>query len=93
VVLLAAAAPAHSTYRVQMKDVAFVPADVVARVGDRIEWQNEDIVDHTATSETAGFDVVVSSGRSRATVLERPGTFTYTCRYHPNMTGRIRVEG
>jgi plastocyanin len=96
--LLAAAAAAQTgtgsanVHRVEMKDIAFVPAEVSAHVGDRIEWHNGDIVDHTATSEAAGFDVVVASGRSEGAVLTRAGTFTYSCRYHPNMTGHIRVQ-
>lgn len=96
-VALAAAALATSaiaaakTLHVSIKDVAFAPAEISAKVGDRITWQNADIVPHTATSEEAGFDVEIAPGQTGEAVLKRAGTFGYVCRYHPNMTGRITV--
>lgn len=97
-VALAAAALAQyawaegRAHRIEMKDVAFAPAQVSARAGDSVAWDNADIVAHTATSEAGGFDVDVPPGGKGSTVMTRPGTFSYTCRYHPNMTGRIVVE-
>jgi plastocyanin len=94
----AAAAPSRpvsaerQTRRIAMKDVAFVPTQVKAHAGDTLEWDNGDIVAHTATSEEAGFDVEVTPGRKGSAVVTRPGTFTYTCRYHPNMAGQIVVK-
>ena len=78
-------------HRIAMKDVAFAPARVTVRVGDSVAWDNGDIVAHTATSEEGGFDVDVPSGRKGSAVLTRPGTFSYICRYHPNMTGQLVV--
>ena len=83
---------AGRAHRVEMKDVAFAPAQVSVRAGSTVAWDNADIVAHTATSEGGGFDVDVPPGGKGSTVLTRPGTFSYTCRYHPNMTGRIVVE-
>jgi len=75
-----------------MKDVAFAPARVTVHAGDTLEWGNEDIVAHTATSEEAGFDVEVLPGRKGSIIVTRSGTFAYTCRYHPNMTGQVVME-
>ena len=61
-------------------------------VGDTVLWRNNDILDHTATDEAQGWDVAVPSGQSGEIVLQTPGTFAYICRYHPNMTGTIRVS-
>ena len=79
-------------HRVEMRDVAFAPARLTVRAGDSVAWRNGDIVAHTATSEGGGFDVDVPPGGEGSTVMARPGTFGYTCRYHPNMTGQIVVE-
>ena len=96
--LMTAAAPAPfvlaegRAHRVDMRDVAFAPARVTAHAGDSVVWRNGDIVAHTATSEEGGFDVDVPPGGEGSAVMARPGSFAYTCRYHPNMMGRIVVE-
>jgi plastocyanin len=86
------AAANRRVYRIEMRDVAFTPAQVTVHAGDTLEWDNEDIVAHTATSQEAGFDVAVPPGGKGSTAVTRPGTFSYTCRYHPNMRGQIVVE-
>ena len=48
--------------RIEMKNVAFVPAQVRVHVGVTLEWDNDDIVADTATSKDAGFDVNVPPG-------------------------------
>lgn len=80
------------THRIDMKGVAFAPAQVTVHVGDTVQWDNSDIVAHTATSKDGGFDVNVLPNRSGITVVKRPGSFNYTCRYHPNMKGVLLVE-
>ncbi len=80
------------THRIDMKSVDFVPAQVTVRVGDTLEWDNSDIVAHTATSKDGGFDVNVLPGRKGSTVVKAPGTFNYIWRYHPNMKGQIVVQ-
>ena len=80
------------TQPIEMKNVAFVPADLRVRVGDTVEWDNSDIAAHTATSKDGGFDVNVVPGRKGSVVLKRSGTFAYICRYHPNMKGQLIVD-
>ena len=89
--LLAAAAVRAETIRIELKDLAFSPAQVSAHVGDIIEWVNNDYLDHTATARDAQWDVALPSSATRKTVLKRPGQIDYYCRFHPNMTGRITV--
>ena len=93
VAMLAQPAPAEGrVHQIEMKGVAFAPAQVTVRTGDSVEWANGDIVAHTATSKEGGFDVNVLPGRTVGAVMTRPGTFNYTCRYHPNMKGEVVVE-
>lgn len=94
--ILAAAAPARPAAEgqplmIEMKNVAYVPTRVTVHAGDTVAWHNDDIVAHTATSKQGGFDVKATPGATGSTVLTRAGTFSYTCRFHPNMTGAITV--
>ena len=86
------AAAQGQTHRIDMKSVDFVPAGVTVRVGDTLEWENSDIVAHTATSKEAGFDVNVLPKGKGSTVVKTAGTFSYICRYHPNMKGQVVVQ-
>jgi plastocyanin len=71
--------------------LTFAPADLTAHVGDTIEWVNGDFVDHTATASGAEWDIAVPAEKTARLELKHAGTFDYICRFHPNMTGRIRV--
>ena len=90
--LIQAAAAEGRVHRIEMKGVAFAPAQLMVRTGDIVEWVNGDIVAHTATSKDGGFDIRVLSGQRGSAVMTRPGAFTYSCRYHPNMKGQVVVE-
>lgn len=81
-----------TTHAVKMERVAFAPPDITVHVGDTVEWDNGDIVAHTATSKEAGFDVNLLPGRRGSTVIKAAGIFTYICRYHPNMKGRVVAQ-
>lgn len=78
--------------RISIQDLAFLPDTVTVHAGDVIEWVNADVIDHTATEGNELFDVVLEPGQSRQVEMKSPGTITYICRYHPNMTGRIEVK-
>src|SRR4051794_39460385 len=78
------------TIEIAVKDIAFAPAEVQAKVGDTIRWQNRDPAPHTATAERL-FDVNVPVGGSGETVVGHPGAIDYHCTLHPDMKGRITV--
>ncbi|MEZ0171612.1 cupredoxin domain-containing protein [Microvirga sp. TS319] len=90
--LLGPASAAGEVDRVVMKEVAYGPKQIRVHVGDVVEWQNQDIVAHTATAMDKSWDVDLMPGRSGGAVMKVPGTFDYICRYHPTMTGEIIVE-
>ena len=87
-----AGAAAGETHRVEMRDTAFSPAEITVHVGDAVEWANRGIVRHTATAGDKAWEADVMPGRRKTVTLNRPGTVSYYCRYHPNMKGRITVE-
>jgi plastocyanin len=98
-VLIAAAlaaanvAPAHArTVRILMQNLVVKPAVALAKVGDTVEWINDDWVDHTATAGHGGFDVLVPSKQSTSIVLTQAGTVAYFSRFHPIARGRLEIR-
>jgi plastocyanin len=91
-IALAAAAPAAAAVvNIEIKGIAFPPANISAKVGDTVEWTNKDFVAHTATARDKSFDVILPPGKSGRAVLKKAGTIDYYCRYHPTMKGEIKV--
>jgi len=86
----AATTAAPKTIQIAINDVAFAKAKVDAKVGDTIEWVNNDVVDHTATVK-GDWDVVIPAGHKGHIVLKKAGTFAYYCRFHPNMKASLVV--
>jgi plastocyanin len=86
------AVPAQAaTITVVVKNLVFTPAAVTARVGDRIVWDNKDVLQHTATANDKAFDVMLPPGKSGSIVVTKAGTFDYFCKFHPNMKGSVTV--
>jgi plastocyanin len=77
---------------VTMQQIAYMPAQISAYVGDTIEWDNKDIVVHTATARDKSWDVVIPPNGKNSIVLKSAGTVPYYCRFHPNMVGQITVK-
>jgi plastocyanin/uncharacterized membrane protein len=99
VLLIAALAPATfaagqagSTQLVVMKKMRFNPPVLTVRVGDTVEWRNEDIFARTATADDKSFDSgLVQPGQSWQTTFSNAGDVNYHCGPHPNMKARIVV--
>ena len=79
-----AASGAAATVNATIKDFAFSPQSISAKVGDVISWKNDDSAPHTATLEddSCGTDTI-ASGASGALVFNVAGTYTYKCKIHP----------
>jgi plastocyanin len=91
--MLAMSVPADAaTIQITMENLVISPAEASAKVGDTIEWVNKDIVAHTATTQQSGdFDVMLPANKSGSLVLNKAGTFPYSCRFHPNMKATLVV--
>ena len=62
--------------------------------GSKINIANNDTVEHSVTSDTAGaFDQDVD-GNEKATLTapSQPGEYPFHCSYHPNMKGTLIVK-
>ena len=96
VFLVTAAAPVPSirhpaTFTIGIKDLAFGPSPPGIRVGDTVEWTNEDILLHSVTARDKGFDVDVAAGAKAMVAMNKAGVIAYFCKYHPGMTGQLTV--
>jgi len=90
--LMLTGSPARAgTIRVTIEKLVFSPAEISAAVGDVIEWQNKDVMAHTATAK-GDFDIVIPPGKTAALTVTKAGTFAYFCRFHPNMKARLQVR-
>jgi amicyanin len=69
----------------------FEPGSITIDLGGSVTWVNVDDDPHTATG--AGFDTgrIESGGQATVTFTE-PGTFPYSCQFHPIMTGVVMVR-
>jgi plastocyanin len=83
-------APA-ATIQVTIDKLAFVPAEVTAKVGDTVEWVNKDILAHTATATNGDWNVAIAPKQTARLVVKKPVKVDYFCKYHPNMKGRVVV--
>jgi plastocyanin len=80
-----------ATIQIVMENLVIKPAEVAAKVGDTVEWRNNDIVAHTATARNGDFDVMIPSKETASLVLNKAGTFEYYCRFHPMMKATLKV--
>jgi len=84
-------ARAHNgTVHVTIDKLAFQPAEIEVKAGETIEWTNRDPFAHTATVK-GGWEVSIPPGKSATHVVTADDSVDYYCRFHPNMTGRIKV--
>jgi plastocyanin len=93
-VLAALAGPSIAVDKwVTMHDMQYKPpAPTVIRVGDTVTWVNDDDVPHDAVGSGWGTPLL-GYGDSHAVRFIQAGTYRYTCTIHPQMSGRVLVQG
>ena len=78
---------------VAIKDFAFGPAAITAKVGQIITFTNGDSAPHTATLDdgtcTTG---TISPGSSDGLMFSAAGTYPFHCKIHSTMKGTITVS-
>ncbi len=76
---------------VSMKNMKFSPATIEIKKGETVEWKNEDITPHTATSPT--FDSKsIDPDQVWRHAFPDAGNFQYSCTFHPEMKATIIVK-
>jgi plastocyanin len=78
---------------VAIKDFAFGPADIQAKVGDTVTFTNGDSAPHTATLDDGSCSTGnISSGGSDGLMFTAAGTYPFHCKIHSQMKGTITVS-
>jgi plastocyanin len=87
------AAPAASGPTVTISGMNF-GEPVTVSPGAQVAITNQDGVEHSVTSKTAGqFDTEVdANGQKTFTAPTQPGEYPFYCKYHSNMKGTLIVK-
>jgi plastocyanin len=90
----AAPSPAPSpALIVHIKDFAYVPDPAMVRVGDTIQFINDDQSAHTVTADDKSFDSgYMAKGDSWSYTFTKAGTIPIICIYHRFMRASIVVS-
>ena len=89
---LAPALCAAGTHLVTIEGMAFHPAMVNVKPGDKIVWRNNDLVPHTATAAGAFDSGAIAPGKSWTWTVRGKGSHGYVCVYHPGMKAAVGIE-
>lgn len=92
--LLAGLSGSRKTHTVEIRGMAFHPADLTVAMGDTIVWINRDIVPHTATAGGATkWDTgQLLQGQTGRYIAHHAGVARYACTFHPTMHGKLIVR-
>ena len=90
---VAAALAAAGRAEVTIDNFSFSPAALTVKVGTQITWTNGDDIPHTVVSDGHTFkSKVLGTGEKFTFTASKPGTYSYSCSIHSNMTGKVVVE-
>jgi plastocyanin len=88
-----AASDKTATVEVKIAEFKFDPATVQAKVGDVVQWTNNDSTAHSAVITDKGCETPkLDNGKSGAIEFTAPGTYPYQCGIHPTMKGIVEVK-
>jgi plastocyanin len=79
---------------VTMAGADYAPASLAARVGDRLVFVNDDVLDHNVFVPTAGHGVDLGKqppGNQTELSLGKAGSFEIECVIHPGMRLAVQV--
>jgi plastocyanin len=80
--------------QVSIKNFAFAPATVTAKVGGDVSWTNGDSTAHTVTFDDTSITSSgnIEGGGAFVGTFAKAGSFTYHCAIHPAMKGTVTVS-
>jgi amicyanin len=80
---------------VVIRNLAFEPAELRVRVGERVTWVNCETNNesHTSTADAGAWSSpLLAPGQTFSRTFTQTGTFAYHCTPHPSMTAQVIVE-
>ena len=79
--------------QVIIADRAYSPSEITIDVGDTVTWVFDDGgMVHDVVADDKSFRSPLKAAGSFTHTFDEPGTFTYHCTPHPDMTGTVVVE-
>jgi plastocyanin len=81
-----------SAHTVVIQGVAYAPASLTVKRGDRVQWVNKDPFPHTVTARDAFDSHSIAAGGRWSYVARKAGVYAYACSLHPNMKGILQVQ-
>jgi plastocyanin len=92
--LFAPAVSAQDDMTVSIQDFSFSPAQMTVPQGTTVTWTNKGPSPHTTTADDGTWDSgTMEQGEDFSFTFDKPGTYTYHCSIHPDMTATIKVSG
>lgn len=77
---------------VSISGFAFGPNALEVPAGTTVTWTNNDGPSHTVTADDGAFDSgSLGTGATYSFTFDTPGTYTYHCTFHQNMTATVVV--
>ena len=78
--------------KVVIKDSKFIPSSLEVKIGDKVEWVNKDLVNHSVTFEDVRLDKVLLKGEKVSYTFKEKGEARYFCKFHSGMKGSVTVK-
>jgi plastocyanin len=80
------------SHTVVIQGLKNIPETLAVKRGDTIRWINKDPFPHTVTAKGVFDSGSIAPGGSWRYTAKIAGEHSYTCTFHPNMKGTLRVE-
>lgn len=84
-------AQSSASKAVTIKDFEFLPGTLLVGKGTRVVFSNTSGTTHTATDKGVFDTGQIKGGKSAEVRFQQKGTFSYHCKIHPFMHGKIVV--
>jgi Icc protein len=77
---------------IDVEQFAFMPPKLTIQRGTSVTWRNKDETPHNIVASDHSFtSPAIDGGESYTHKFDKPGTYGYFCRLHPQMVGSIVV--
>jgi plastocyanin len=83
---------AAATHTVTIEGMQFMPATLTVKRGDKVVWQNKDVVPHTATAKGKFDSGNIAAGNRWSRAMKKAGRYDYICTFHPGMKAVVVVQ-
>jgi len=83
-----------ATQQVSIQNLQYNPPSITVNVGDTVVWTNNESSNttHSVTGDPLN-SPDLNPGNQYSFTFTSPGTFSYHCRFHPDMQGQVTVNG